>query len=108
MTNDGITLDFDRLRQHAALVDSLTEDVAAALSALRGGDLLPDAFGLLCAFLVPPTMTMSAAATGMLGADQSLLMRAAGELRSTAAQWEQFEDDVVATLRDLENGMSHA
>jgi hypothetical protein len=102
---DGIALDFDRLRQHAALVDSLTDDVTAALSALRGGDLLPDAFGLLCAFLVPPSLALSTAATGMLGADQSLLLRAAAQLRGTAEQWEQFEDDAVATLRDLESGL---
>jgi hypothetical protein len=79
--------------------------VTAALSALRGGDLLPDAFGLLCAFLVPPSLALSTAATGMLGADQSLLLRAAAQLRGTAEQWEQFEDDAVATLRDLESGL---
>jgi hypothetical protein len=102
---DNIALDFDRLRQHAALVDSLAGDVSSALSTLRGGDLASGAFGILCAFLVPPSLAMSAAATGLLGADGSLLLRTAGELRGTAAQWEQFEDDTVTTLRDLENGL---
>ncbi|MDQ1205178.1 MULTISPECIES: type VII secretion target [unclassified Microbacterium] len=102
---ENITLDFDRLRQHAALVTSLADDVTGAISMLKGGDLASNAFGILCAFLVPPSMAMSAAATGLFGADQSLLLRTAGELRSTAAQWEQFEDDTVTTLRDLENAL---
>lgn len=102
---DDITVDFDLLRQHAAFVDSLVGDVDSALSALRGGDLLPDAFGLLCAFLVPPGLALSAAATGLLGEDASMLMRTAGELRRTAEQWERFEDDTVATLRALDAGM---
>jgi hypothetical protein len=102
---DDIALDLDKLRQHAAFVDSLVGDVGSAMSALKGGDLVPTAFGLLCAFLVPPSLAMSAAATGLLGADQSLLLRTAAELRQTAQQWEQFEDDTVATLRGLESGM---
>lgn len=102
---DDIALDLDRLRQHAAFVDSLVGDVGAAMSVLRGGDLVPSAFGVLCAFLVPPSLAMSAAATGLFGADQSLLVRTAGELRQAAQQWEQFEDDTVATLRDLESGL---
>jgi hypothetical protein len=107
MTGD-ISVDLDRFRQHAALVDSLVDDVSAAMSVLRGGDLLPGAFGILCAFLVPPSLAMSTAATGMLGADQSLLIRTAGQLRATAQQWEQYEDDTVATLRSLENGLGAA
>jgi hypothetical protein len=102
---DDIALDLDKLRQHAALVESLVSDVNSAMSVLRGGDLLPSAFGLMCAFLVPPSLAMSAAATGLLGADQSMLLRAAGELRGTAQQWDQYENDTVATLRDLENGL---
>lgn len=105
---DDIAVDFDRLRQHAALVDSLVDDVSSALAVLRGGDLASGAFGVLCAFLVPQGVAMSVAATGMLGADQSLLLRAAGELRGTAAQWERFEDDGVATMRALENGLGAA
>lgn len=106
--SDDISVDLDRLRQHAAFVDSLVGDVGSALSVLRGGDLIPSAFGILCAFLVPPSMAMSAAATGLLGADQSLLMRTAGELRQAAQQWEQFEDDTVSTLRGLESGLGLA
>jgi hypothetical protein len=105
---DDIALDLDRLRQHASLVDSLVQDVSSAMSVLRGDDLMENAFGILCAFLVPPSLAMSAAATGMLGADQSLLLRTAAELRGTAEQWERFEDDTVATLRGLEGGMGAA
>ncbi len=104
MTED-IALDFDRLRQHAALVTSLADDVNAALSSFTGGDLVENAFGILCAFLVPPSLALSAAASGLVGADQALLLRTAAELRSTAAQWEQFEDDTIETLRDLENAL---
>jgi hypothetical protein len=105
---EGIAVDLDRLRQHAAFVDSLVGDVGSALSVLRGGDLESTAFGVLCAFLVPPSLAMSAAATGLLGADQSLLVRTAGELRQAASQWERFEDDTVTTLRDLESGLGLA
>jgi hypothetical protein len=106
--SDDITLDFDRLRQHASLVDSLVGDINGALSVLRGGDLASDAFGLMCAFLVPPSLAMSAAATGLLGSDGSTLLRTAAELRSTAEQFERFEDDTVSSLRSLDNGMGAA
>ncbi|MFJ4038851.1 type VII secretion target [Microbacterium sp. NPDC090007] len=102
---DDITVDFEALRHHAAFVDALVGDVETALSALRGGDLLPDAFGVLCSFLVAPSVALSAAATGLLGEDASLLVRTAGELRRTADQWERFEDDAVATIRSLEAAM---
>ncbi|HAN24180.1 MAG: hypothetical protein CMH36_05610 [Microbacterium sp.] len=102
---DEIALDFDRLRHHAALVESLADDVTRAIGALRGGDLASDAFGILCAFLVPPSLAMTAAATGMFGTNESLLLRTAGQLRGTAQQWEQLEADIVTTLHDLERAM---
>jgi hypothetical protein len=101
-----IAMDFDRLRQHAAFVDSLAGDLTSAVSALRGGNLEDAAFGILCAFLVPPSMAMTAAASGLFGADVSLMTRTAAELRATADQWERFEDDVVVTLRDIEGTLA--
>ena len=66
--SDDITLDFDTLRQHAALVSSVADEVGKAISSVKGGNLGSEVFGIMCAFLVPPSMAMSLAATGMLPA----------------------------------------
>jgi hypothetical protein len=101
VNGDDITLDFDRLRQHAALVSSVADEISGAMETVRGGHIGPEIFGLMCSFLVPPSMAMTAAATGMLGAKESLMLRSAAQLRSTATQWEQLEHDVSATYQGI-------
>jgi hypothetical protein len=103
--SDEITLDFDKLRQHATLVQSVADEVSHAISAVKGGDLGSEVFGIMCAFLVPPSMAMTVAATGMLGAKESLMLRGAAQLRATAGQWEQLETDVKGAFSTLEKAM---
>jgi hypothetical protein len=104
-TSDDITLDFDKLRQHATLVSSIADEVGGAISSVKGGHLGTEVFGIMCAFLVPPSMAMTLAATGMLGSKESLMLRTAGQLRTTAKQWEQFEHDVSTTFSGIQKAM---
>ena len=103
--SDDITLDFDTLRQHAALVSSVADEVGKAISSVKGGNLGSEVFGIMCAFLVPPSMAMSLAATGMLGAKESLMLRSAAQLRTTANQWEQLEHDVSTTYQGIQKAL---
>jgi len=102
---EEIALDFDKLRQHAALVGSVADDVSKAIASVKGGNLASDAFGIMCAFLVPETLAMTVAGSGMLGSKQSLLLRTAVELKQTASQWEQIETDVKGTYDTITKAM---
>ena len=105
MTDDDITLDFDKLRQHATLVSSVANEISGAMNMVKGGHIGPEIFGIMCSFLVPPSIAMTVAATGMLGAKESLMLRSAGQLRSTATQWETLEHDVSTTYQGIKKAL---
>ncbi|TPW76740.1 type VII secretion target [Schumannella sp. 10F1B-5-1] len=102
---EEIALDFDKLRQHAALVSSVADDVNKAIASVKGGNLAENAFGIMCAFLVPQTLAMTVAGSGMLNGKMALLLRTAGELKQTASQWEQIEADVKGTWDTIQKAM---
>jgi hypothetical protein len=104
-TGDDIALDFDKLRQHATLVSSVANEINGALGILKGGHIGPEIFGIMCSFLVPPSVAMTAAATGMLGSKESLMLRSAGQLRSVATQWETLEHDVSTTYQGIKKAL---
>jgi hypothetical protein len=104
-TGNEITLDFDKLRQHANLVTSVADEVNGAISSVKSGHLGTEMFGIMCAFLVPPSLAMSVAATGMLGSNASLMLRTSAGLSQTANQWEQLEHNVSTTYQGISKAM---
>ncbi|PKI89916.1 hypothetical protein CW368_12185 [Actinomycetales bacterium SN12] len=100
--SDRIALDFDTARQHAARVGRVRTDVVRAQEAAGSLDLAGGAFGLMCSFLVPPAVAVSAVAVGTISSVSSLLGRAERELRAVVADFETMEEDFAGRYRQLQ------
>lgn len=101
MTGPVIAIDVDTLRAHASRVATVQSDVAEAAAAVRSLDLAGGAFGILCAFLVPPAQIVAAIAESMIVAADSMLERTGDELRAIATHVEAQEREIADDLRAL-------
>jgi uncharacterized protein YukE len=98
---DDIRIDPDRLRSHAARVEQVAGDVAMAKDAAGSINLGGGAFGLMCAFLVPPISIVSSVAQSTLSAAGSMVQRSAREVRGVAGDFEANEDDIEQQISSL-------
>lgn len=105
MTADEISVDGDLLRQHAARVDQLATDAAEALAAIGSIDLSGGAFGIMCAWMVPPVAVVSAAVGSAISSGRDLITRSATEIREVAGDFDEHERSVVDAVRSLEAGL---
>jgi hypothetical protein len=97
-----IALDFDIARQHATRVDHVSSQVGSARDAAASMNMGGGAFGLMCAFLVPPATMISTAATNTIAAAEAMVERSARELRGVVTDFEGLEDRLVAEVRQLD------
>ena len=100
---EEISIDFDVLAQHATRVDQVAADVALAQNAAASINLGGGAFGLMCAFLVPPTSIVSTAAQAAMGAAKGMVERSAREIRRVGRDFTQLEDDIAADIRTIQS-----
>lgn len=98
--SDLISVQPEVLRRHAARVDSLTASVTQCMDAAASMNLGGGAFGIMCAFLVPPASAVSGIARSSISAAEGMLGRSATELRGLADDFERAEERVSGTLRD--------
>lgn len=96
-----IAIDTELLRTHASRIRTVQAGVAEAASAARSTDLGGGAFGLLCAFLVPPATLVTGIAESMILAADGMLERTIDELRAVATDVEAREEDIARDLRTL-------
>lgn len=101
MAGPVIAIDRELLRTHASRVHTVQTAVAEAASAARSADLAGGAFGILCAFLVPPTTLVTGIAESMITAAATMLERTSNELRSIATDVDTREEDIASQLRAL-------
>lgn len=99
---ERIRFDVDTMRQHASRVDQLGDDVRLAVEAIRSVNLSGGAFGLMCAFMIPPVAAVSTVVAAAIGAEQDLVYRTAAELRMVAGELETHEASVAELLRSIE------
>lgn len=90
-----IALDFDVLRYQADRVEDIAKDVGTAADAVDSLMLGSEAFGVLCSFLVPPTLLVTGGMASSLRSSQALLERTATQLKGVAQDAAQFEQDLV-------------
>jgi uncharacterized protein YukE len=100
---DEIAIDPDLLRSHAGRVEQVAGDVAMAKDAAGSINLGGGAFGLMCAFLVPPASVVSAMAQAALSSAGSMVQRSAREIRGVATDFERTEDDIEQQISRLES-----
>lgn len=98
---DSIAIDPDLLRSHAARVDQVASDVAMAKDAAGSVDIGGGAFGVMCAFLVPPISMVSSVAQSTLSAAGSMVQRSAREVRGVAQDFEANEEAIEQQISSL-------
>lgn len=99
-----IRMDADVVLQHASRVQQLASDAAEAAAALKSVNLGGGAFGVMCAWIVPPGLVSSAVSQHINGAE-GVLERTGQELRGVVADFAAYEEAVVQATRSLEGGL---
>lgn len=102
---ERITIDFDLIEQHARRVDLVASDVALAHDAASSINVAGGAFGLMCAFLVPPAALVSTLATSALASAQGMVERSARELRGVGTDFTTTEDAIVTDLAAFDKAL---
>lgn len=105
---DKIAIDSEMLSAHAGRVDAVASGVDLALSAASSINLGGGAFGLMCSFLVMPTMAVSAMAVNSISSAGEMVTRSAKEVRGMALDFERNEEHVhnqiAKILSDVNGG----
>ncbi|MGX5694884.1 type VII secretion target [Agromyces soli] len=99
---ERIAVDFDVVRQHATRVEYVAAQISTARDAAASMNMGGGAFGLMCAFLVPPATAISSLATSTVAAAEAMVERSAREVRGMAGDFESLEERLVAEVRRLE------
>lgn len=100
-----IAVDAELIHAHASRVERVAAEVAEARQAAVATNMGGGAFGLICAFLVPPATLAAAMAASAIGAAEGMLERSAREIRGVAKDMAAVEDDIVQAVRALEKGL---
>lgn len=102
---DRIEIDSGLLRDQARAVTAAASGVDEARQAASSMNLTGGAFGVMCAFLVPPAMLLTDAASSMLTQASEMLVREAGALRGAADDFDDLERGISNELRRLGGGL---
>lgn len=99
---ERIAIDQDLIISHAARVRQVASDISVARDAASATNMSGGAFGVMCAFLVPPASMVAQVTSGAITAAQRLVERSAVEVRGVADDMAAFEQTAVDDLRTLE------
>lgn len=99
---DLIRVDADLALQHASRIENVADRVDVAIDAARSMNMGGGAFGLMCAFLVPPATVVSSVACDVLQSSRQLIERSAQELRAGVADIGECDQRAVDELRVIE------
>lgn len=102
MSGEQIEVDPQALRDQAREVESLAGAVDQASEAAASMNLAGGAFGVMCAFLVPPAISITGIARGALRDASELLRREADALRDLADDFEAYEQWISGEMTGLE------
>lgn len=102
---ERIAVDVGLIGSHASRVGAVASDVSVARDAGSAGGLHAEAFGVLCAFLVPPATMAADAAGSLIGAAGEMVRRSATEIVGVGADLEAYEQKVLEWVRALEAGL---
>lgn len=100
-----IRVDADVMMQHASRMQQLAQDAAEAAAAIQSINLGGGAFGLLCAWMIPPISIVSDAVSRHIDGAEGVLDRTAQELRAVVRDFEGYEDAVSQVARGIEGSL---
>ncbi|GAA4480871.1 hypothetical protein [Microbacterium panaciterrae] len=105
---DTIALDFDLGRRHAARVGQVAADVRMAQDAASSLNLAGGAFGVMCAFLVPPAVLVSQVAIGTISSVSAMLGRAETEFLGMVSDFEATEEEFSGRYKSMHGALGVA
>ena len=97
----GLRIDPQGLAAHAARISNIADQADLARQAAVSMNLGGGAFGLMCAFLVPPLELISTPAEGFLGAIAEDVRAAANALSWSAQEFADTEKQITNSLYGL-------
>jgi hypothetical protein len=89
---ENIAVDFDVLTAHAARVEQVASAVGLGAQAASSLNLGGGAFGLMCAFMVPPIELVSTMAQRAIASAQQMVSRSAVGVRGMRDDFMAFEE----------------
>ena len=96
-----IAVDTETVRQHAQRVAQIAADVRLAENAAGSMNVGGGAFGVMCAFLVPPAQLVSSIAAGAITAAATMLEKSEEQLRGLADDFDEGEQRQLDSIRGL-------
>lgn len=108
MTGERIAIDVDTLLAHRRRLEQIGAQVDVARDAAGSVDLGGGAFGLMCAFMVPPLQAVADAAQSSITQVSSSLARAGSEVAAAAADLGAADEYGVTAYRSLQGALDRA
>ena len=96
-----IAVDTETVRTHARRVSQIASDIRLAENAAGSLNVSGGAFGVMCAFLVPPAQLVSSIATDAIAAAATMLEQSEEQLRGLAGDFDEGEQRQIDTIKDL-------
>ncbi|WP_295781479.1 hypothetical protein [uncultured Microbacterium sp.] len=102
---ERIAVDSELIGSHASRLGAVASDISLARDAGSAGGLNAEAFGVLCAFLVPPATMAADAAGSLIAAAGEMVRRSATEIVGVGGDMDAYEQKVLEWVRALEAGL---
>lgn len=99
---DNISVDADLMLQHASRMQQLASDAAEAASAIQSVNIGGGAFGVLCAWMVPPVGIVSGAVAQHIDGAEGVLDKTGTEMRAVVSDFDGYEEAVVQVSQSIE------
>ncbi|WP_285364887.1 type VII secretion target [Microbacterium sp. LMC-P-041] len=96
-----IAVDTETVRRHAQRVGQIASDVRLAENAAGSMNVGGGAFGVMCAFLVPPAQLVSSIAIGTISAAATMLEQSEEQLKGLADDFDEGEQRQLDTISGL-------
>lgn len=101
---ESVNIDPDQLRDQASQSRDGAAAVAEAQSAVGSMNLGGGAFGVMCAFLIPPAMAVTGAASLLMSSAKDMLDREASALEETAGDFTTTDDSRAQKFDGADTG----
>ena len=99
--SETITIDSALLDAHARQVEQVAGDVRLAIQAAGQTMLSAGAFGLMCAWMIPPFLGVAGAATATMVSAAGALDQSARDIRAVGADFDKVEQRASTKFRAL-------
>lgn len=108
MSGERIAIDADTLLAHRRRLEQIGAQVDVARDAAGSVHLGGGAFGLMCAFMVPPLQAVQDAAQSSIAQVASSLARAGSEIAAAAADLGAADEYAVDAYRSLQGSLDRS